>query len=328
MNEMIPSKPYDRFANKLMLLFALVALIAVALGCGESKPRVWQKAKPLAGKLDHPSALTVDGTNLYFVTGGTVASKNEGTNNVMKMPVGGGPAEIVFKGGDLIIDPHSIATDDDSVYFSASGLRKIAKSGGEAKLLTEAFSASEMIVDKDSVFWLPFVGQGMPAAPIYRVSKNGGAPTALTGPREGANGLSSDAENIYWSERSGIYRVAKAGGQVETVHTASADRPVGELRADGDAFYFLEGTSARSLFRIPRSGGPPVAIAKNVSDFWLGGDRIVFSRYTDSFSVAIFRIAKTGGEATELDRDGHLADLVLSGQTVLVADINTIYALN
>lgn len=311
----------------ISLAFALTALLAGVLGCGESKPQKWQNARSLADNLDHPSALTADGTTLYFVTGGTVASKNEGTNNLMKMPVGGGAPEVLFKGGDLIIDPHSIVTDEGSVYFSANGLRKVAKSGGDAKLLTAAFSASEMIVDKDSIFWLPFVGQGMPPAPIYKISKNGGEAVALTGPRDGANGMSADADNIYWIERSGIYRVPKTGGAVETVHSAAAGKAIGDLKADGDAFYFLEGDTAKRLYRFPRSGGPPVEIAKDVSQFWLGADQIVFSRFVDSFSVAIIRVAKTGGAEVELDRNGHLADLAIAGKTVLVADVRGLYSI-
>src|ERR1044072_3046799 len=78
----------------------LSILVAGASGCElkNSEP-TWTKSKIIAAKLDHPQALAVDGKYLYFILGGTVASQNEGTNNVMRMPIEGGAPTIVFKGG-------------------------------------------------------------------------------------------------------------------------------------------------------------------------------------------------------------------------------------
>ncbi|MBK7706270.1 MAG: hypothetical protein IPJ30_10930 [Acidobacteria bacterium] len=308
---------------RTLIPFLLVLL--AALGCGESKPSVWQKAKPVTEKLDHPSALIADAENLYFVTGGTVASKNEGTNNLMKMPVGGGAPELLFKGGDLIPDSLALGIDETHVYFSAGGLRKIPKKGGEAMLLTNAFSASDIVVDQTSVFWLPFVGEGMPAAPVYRVDKTGGEPVKLTGPRAGANGLCSDSTHLYWSESSGIQRVSKVGGPVETVHQTASDRMIGELQMDSSNFYFLEGTSSKSLFKLPLKGGAPVELAKNVTRFWQADDRIVFQRAITTFGDGLFFVSKSGGGETELDRDGYLASLATSGKRVFLSDISQIY---
>ena len=111
--------------RKLNLMIALSTVFAMFLGCGEirSKPQKWAKAKPLTERLDYPSALQNDEKFIYFVTGGTVASKNEGTNNVLKIPVGGGVPTVLFKGGEIIPDGQASAMDEKFIYFSGSNLR-------------------------------------------------------------------------------------------------------------------------------------------------------------------------------------------------------------
>src|SRR5688500_15416149 len=81
------------------IILSIGTIIGVILGCAESekKPQ-WQKAQIFAENLDHPAAIATDENFIYFVTGGTVASLNEGTSGVWKMPLAGGQAIQLFKG--------------------------------------------------------------------------------------------------------------------------------------------------------------------------------------------------------------------------------------
>lgn len=299
-------------------------------GCGESKPKQWSNVKSMAEKLDHPNAFATDEKFIYFITGGTVASQQEGTNNVMKMPVSGGAPTILFKGGDIIPDAEAIALDETYAYFSANGLRKIAKEGGESVLLTKAFIIWEIALDKENVYWMPYVGEGMQPAPIYSVSKNGGTPKAITDPRPSANGLCVDGDFVYWVQTDGIYKTTKQGGQIDKIYNTpgGGGQITSDLKSDAQNFYFLQGSSERDLMKLPKSGGDAKKIAEKVSKFWTGEDIIVFQRYITSFDVAIYKIGKDGGGETELDKNGYISDLIVGKNKIYLSDIVNIYELN
>lgn len=307
-----------------------MTLLAMILGCGEikTKPKEWKKAKPLTERLDHPNALASDEKFIYFITGGTVASKNEGTNNVMKMPVEGGTPTILFKGGEIIPDAETIALDENYVYFSANGLRRVPKTGGDATLLTEAFIAWEIVVDEENVYWMPFVGEGMSPAPVYSVSKNGGVPKTLTDPRPSANGLCIDDKFIYWIQTDGIYKTGKQGGaNIEKIYSMPPNGEISSnLKTDADNFYFLKVKSS-SLMKLAKTGGEPQPLAKNVGEFWVGENGIVFQRWVNSFDMAIVKIGKNGEGETELDAGGYLADLTVGKSKIYLSDIVKIYEL-
>jgi hypothetical protein len=313
------------------LILPMMILLAMILGCGEikTKPKQWKNAKPLTERLDHPNALASDEKFIYFITGGTVASKNEGTNNVMKMPIEGGAAPtVLFKGGEIIPDADAIALDETHVYFSANGLRRVPKNGGEATLLTRAFMASEIVVDNENVYWRPFVGEGMSPAPVYAVSKTGGEPKTLTDPRKTANGLCIDDKFVYWIQTDGIYKTDKQGGaNIEKIYSMPPDGEISsDLKMDADNFYFMQ-VKSRNLMRLSKTGGEPKQLAKDVGKFWVAENEIVFQRWVHSFDMAIVKVDKNGEGETTLDADGYLADLTIGKSKIYLSDIVKIYEL-
>src|SRR5215831_16441427 len=121
-----------------------IALLALAvIACRSTnqpkKSATWEKAKVLADKEDHPSKIVADGDAVYYVTGGTVASQQEGTNNIKKIAVKDGTVDVFVKGGAVIPDP-TLALDDKYLYWSDGGnLMRIAKAGGASeKLIPQA----------------------------------------------------------------------------------------------------------------------------------------------------------------------------------------------
>ncbi len=324
----------------LNLLLPIMGLLTFILGCGGSnaeKPQSeWQKAKPISGaaNLDHPQALAADDKFIYFVTGGTVASQQEGTNNVMKMPIGGGEPTILFKGGEAIPESSSIALDENYVYFEAGGLRRVPKAGGSAEVLSKSVSAWEIIVDNENIYFLPFTGEGSPVKPIYSLPKKGGEPKALTEPIN-RNGLCADDKFLYWTDADGVFKMSKTGGSIEKIYSTPNGEVSSDLQMDAENFYFLQGTSKKSLMRLPKAGGEAKQVAADVfMDFRIGGDEIVFRRglgYDSKFGTnmyALFKVPKTGGTETELDRNGFVASLIVGTNKVFTSDLSKIYALD
>lgn len=314
--------------RRLYFIFLMMSLLASLFGCGgnRSTAKSWQKAKPLTEDLDHPNALASDDKFIYFVTGGTVASQHEGTNNVMKMPIGGGAPTVIFKGGDIIPDAEALALDDEYLYFSADGLRRVAKTGGEATLLTQAFMTSEIVVDKENVYWMPYVGEGMTPAPVYAVAKKGGETKAITDRRPTANGLCVDDKFVYWIQTDGIYKTGKQGGSIEKIYTMPDSDISSDLRNDSDNFYFLH-VKSNNLMKLAKSGGEPTLLAKGVARFWVGKDEIVFQRWVHSFDMSIYKVDKNGTGETELDTNGYLAGLTIGKDRIFLSDISKIYEL-
>jgi hypothetical protein len=290
--------------------------------------KVWQKAKAVAGaeKLDHPRALAADDNFLYFVTGATVAGQQEGTNNLMKMPLGGGAPTVLFKGGESIPTDSMIALDDTFVYFIADGLRRIPKTGGDAAILVKGVNVWDIAVDNESIYWRPFVGEGTPPKPIYSMPKSGGEPKTITGPQM-ADGLAVDDKFVYWTQPDGVYKVVKSGGDVEKIHsTPSGETSIG-LKMDGYSFYFLSGRSKRNLMQMPKAGGGAKQFAAEVDMFWLGGMEVVYLRRSGVSESRLFKLAKAGGSETELDRGGFAADLVVGKNTIYISDVDKILEL-
>ena len=245
----------------------------------------------------------------------------------MKMPVEGGAPTILFKGGEIIPDAEGIALDETHVYFSANGLRRVPKTGGEATLLTKASIAWEIVVDNENVYWMPYVGEGMPPAPIYAVAKTGGEQRALTDPRKTANGLCIDDKFVYWIQTDGIYKTGKQGGSIEKVYSMPSGSEISsELKNDADNFYFMQ-VQSRNLMKLPKTGGEPKLLAKDVSKFWVGAGEIVFQRRKQVSNTAIMKIGKDGAGEIELDADGYLQDLIVGKSRIYFSDIVRIYEL-
>lgn len=295
----------------------------------KQKPAEWTNAKPLTERLDHPDALATDGQFIYFINGGgTVAGQQAGNNNLMKMPIGGGTPTAIFKGeSEIIPDADAIAQDENSIYLSANGLRRVPKAGSESQLLTRAFMASEIVADNDFVYWMPFTGEGMPPAPIFAVSKKGGKAIQLTDPRPTANGLCVDDEFVYWVQTDGLYRQSKKNSIPEKIYITPANEITSDLKMDSENFYFLQAKSKRNLMKLSKKGGAATLISKEPSQFWVGENDIIIMRYVGFTDTAIFKINKEGAGERKLD-SGYVSDLIIHQNKVYVSDMVKIYELN
>src|SRR5436190_8594688 len=107
----------------LSFVVALCVLLIALAACRSTNKESavsWGKARVLADKEDHPSTIVTDNEAVYFVTGGTVASQHEGTNNIKKILLTDGGVSVFVRGGDVIPDT-TLAIDDKYLYWSDGG---------------------------------------------------------------------------------------------------------------------------------------------------------------------------------------------------------------
>ncbi len=320
--------------NDRTLLFAAAIIAALAIACSsvEKKPE-WQNSERLAGGLDHPGALTADETNLYYVTGGTIASLHEGTSGVWKMPLAGGTPTQLFKGYQqdektiVLPDTFVMASDKKYVYFSANGIYRVPKDGGPAERMTSGMP-TEMAVDDDRIYWHNFTGEGMKATPLYSADKKGGEPKAIT---EAANisAIAIDGQYIYWSQPDGIYRMPKSGGSPAKIFAAPEKEPTYGIAAVADDLYFASGIGSASLMKMSKAGGQPTKVVEGVNTtfaFYVDEKFAYFVRNEGTFGTSVQRVPIGSGPAEKLD-DGYIAAYCVAGGRVFASDIANIYRL-
>src|SRR5258706_10780605 len=119
-----------------ILGFILCAGLLTLFGClGRlSAPAPsWTACKILADGQDHPQKILVDGANIYFVTGGTVASQHEGTNNIVRLSLKDGSRSVLVNGGERIPD-QVLALDEQFIYWTDGGnILRVPKTGGQSE---------------------------------------------------------------------------------------------------------------------------------------------------------------------------------------------------
>ena len=239
----------------------LTALLTMIFGCSETlKTPEWTKAKVIADNLDHPNAITIDDKNIYYITGGTIASLHEGTSGVWKIPLSGGQPVQIFKGYQkdekivILPDTFVAATDEKYVYYSTGYICRISKDGGEPEQIT-AGTPTEMVLDNDRIYWHNFVGEGMKSTPVYSVDKKGGEVKTLTD-AVNISAIVVDKDFLYWSQPDGIYKTPKIGGEKTKIYSVTGDKNyIDGLIADNETFYFTQGNGRNSLMKVSKNGG-------------------------------------------------------------------------
>jgi hypothetical protein len=322
---------------------AICIFLLAVLGCRSTKPSEgpsWTKAQVLSDREDHPSKIVADGKSIYFVTGGTVASKNEGTNNIKRITLSDGAVSIVVKGGQLI--PGSmLAVDDKFLYWSDGGnILRVPKEGGTSeKLIPNAAEPDEVLMDKDNIYWLIWTGEGSPPQPIMLAPRNGGGARQLTDPQDPTSGFALDNDFVYWMTGSGIKKIAKTGGAVTDVFRNTSKSPSLGLLMDAENFYFCQMNSKghSALMKLARATGQLTQLAPTINhtmEFVMDESSIYYFDYVPGMGsfgpVAVKKISKTGGDPITLDQGdaGWIKYLAVDQKQVYFTDISKVYALS
>jgi hypothetical protein len=299
----------------------------------------WTKAKVLADKEDHPSKIVTDGEAVYFVTGGTVASQHEGTNNIKKISLKDGSVGIFVRGGEIIPDT-TLAIDDKYVYWSDGGnILRVPKAGGSSeKIIPKAPKPDEIVMDGENIYWLIWGGEGSPPQPLMVAPKQGGEAKPLTPKYAGTSGIAEDENFVYWMTGDGIKEIRKIGGEVIAISHDSSPSPSLGLRMDEDNFYFCQMASngQSSLMRLSRKTGELSQLAPSINHTmeFVIDDRNVYYfdnvRGQGSFGpVALMKVPRSGGTPVEIDRGnaGWINHLAVDSKQIYFTDISKVYAI-
>jgi hypothetical protein len=320
----------------------MIALLALALTACRStnQPTVatWSKARVLAEKEDHPSKIVSDGEAVYFVTGGTVASQQEKTNNIKRISLKDGSVSVFVRGGDVIPDT-TLAIDDKYVYWSDGGnILRVPKAGGvNEKIIPKAPKPDQIVIDDNNIYWLIWGGEGSPPEPLMVAPKKGGAAKPLTPKYLGASGIAEDEDFVYWMTGDGLKEIRKIGGEVIAISHDRSRTPLG-LRMDADNFYFCQMASngESSLVRLSRKTGELAQLAPSINqtmEFVIDDTNVYYFdnvRGQGSFGpVALMKVPRNGGTPVEIDRGPagwvkHLAD---DSRQIYFTDISKVYAI-
>lgn len=192
--------------------------------------------------------------------------------------------------------PLSITVEGESAFFSGvdpadateGAIFELSLASGDMVMLAPYQGLSwSVAADAAHVYWLRID----PDPAVMAVPRAGGEPITLAELPDRAESLSLDATHLYWTEKRGVMRMPKSGGDVQTVWSglgfagAEPERRFADVAWTGSA-----GATSRGARGDTR--GYAMAIDEH-SIFWVEQrDR-----------VALLRVDKQGGEATILADD-------------------------
>jgi hypothetical protein len=299
----------------------------------------WSKAKVLSDNEDHPSRIISDGTAVFFVTGGTVASQQQGTNNIKRISLADGAVSKIVTGAK-VIPAAALAVDDKYLIWSDSGnLLRVEKAGGKGEsLVTGSGQPDEIAFDEQNLYWLLWTGEGSPPAPLMFASLDGGQAKQLTPPQPPTSGLALDGDYVYWMTAEGIKRVPKAGGEITDFYRNPNKQPSLGLQQDTENFYFCQ-MNARghsALMKLNKKSGQLTELTPSINhtmEFVVSGGMVYyFDEVPKSGSfgpVALRKVSTSGGAPVEIDQGdaGWIKYLAVDEKQVYFADIARVYAL-
>jgi Domain of unknown function (DUF5050) len=287
------------------LFLALMLLMACISGC---KTAAW-KARVLADKQDHPSKIISDGTYVFYVTGGTVASQNEGTNNVNRISLKDGNVSVLVKGGEHM-PSETLAADEKFLYWSEPGkIYRVPKTGGESEMIVSDAPGKpdEMVLDDDNIYWLVWGSSGSHNLPVLSARKSGGATQRLATGQEGYSGLCVDRNFVYWIAATGIRKVAKTGGGDTFLYRNPNKGPMSDMVQDTENLFYAQMDNHDNwvLMKISKQGGEPAKLAPSISEvmqFVANDSSIYYFDRESTNTFALRKVATGGGEPVTLDR--------------------------
>ncbi|EPX58742.1 hypothetical protein D187_003703 [Cystobacter fuscus DSM 2262] len=133
------------------------------------------------------TSLFADGDSLYYRELGSLSS-------TMKAPKSGAAAPIKLTRTSWYLD-----FDDANVYYAASGVYRIPKSGGTAVKL--AATGTRVVVDSERIYWLD-------GTALRAMCKDGTGAQVLASTGESYN-LAVDSTGVYWAGEGKIRKIAK-----------------------------------------------------------------------------------------------------------------------
>lgn len=294
----------------------------------------WHRATRLATGQDHPGALATDGEYVYYTTGGFQRSENA----VRRVPVLGGPSEILAQGG--FVPTGGIACDETHVYFTSStqpSVLRVPKTGGPPQIILRQLPQSprELVLDGTYVYLATF-RKDTPGF-IVRVPKTGGAAQILVSGRDAIHGLvpgDDDGDGaLYFVAGQELLKVGRDGGEIQTVLPKTDRVAAIRLVADGQSLFFFheqETIGRYALARLPKAGGPLTILARRGTALKQLAQSDTHLYFFDSaeHDILLVRVPKSGGEVETVDIGSNATgSITLHGGNLYFTDIDSVYRL-
>jgi hypothetical protein len=264
-----------------------------------------------------PTALAIDGTNVYWANDDVEAGFPTNQGTIALAPLAGSAPTVLASGRQA---PAAIAVDATAVYWvdggtgSADGsVNKVPIGGGAVTTLASGISPTAIALDATNVYFATVSASG--TGRIARVPKAGGAVTVLT--YFGVYmpwTMAIDGLSVYWidggdnsSAHGGVYKIPLDGGSPTAL--ASGEVYGRGLAIDASSAYF---TTRDAIKKVPLGGGAAttVATAPNVAvglaDLAIDANDVFFTATGDQDVCAQYRtgtVAKVpiaGGGVTTL----------------------------
>jgi hypothetical protein len=202
------------------------------------------------------NAITVDGANVYWVSGGP------GTAGAINAaPIGGGsPARVLYPSQ---VFPEAVVTDGTNLYWSNWGtfdaqgnyngdgaiLKAPVGGGSPTTLASSQLAPSALAIDSRNVYWTN-TGQLTPGGlaeadtgATMQVAIAGGNPITLAPNQNIGMGIAVVANTLYWTEYGfsspGDIKSVPVGGGTVTTLVANAQDPFG-LAVSGSVIYWTK----------------------------------------------------------------------------------------
>ena len=224
-------------------------LMATAIGGGG-------KIRAVSSGGDDPWAAAVRNGVVYWSSYGSSGSDG----SVKSAPVGGGFATTL---ATLQTFPYSIAVTDTDVYwtqrFDLDGTISDVDLAEPDTVITRANSLrypTELAVRGDALFWTSYLGNGG----VYTMptSGSGGAFSTIESSEVFPFAVTTDAQNVYWATRDGLYQRPLGGGPVKQI--APAAQRIIDIASDGQRVYWGD-YYANTVTSVAVGGGAVTTIA-------------------------------------------------------------------
>ncbi len=290
-------------------------------------PPSWVRATPIARPVDHPLGVAVDGSDVYFVTGGFEQAENA----VRHVKIEGGPVETLAKVGQIVSG--ELCIDREYVYFSSefdNAVLRVPRIGGAPSVIARAPAPQHLAIDATHVYFSTFAKQE-PGGTLQRVPKAGGATEVLLSGHPGIGGLVVDEHDLYFRSNKGLWKLPKSGGAAQSLWLRPDRSDVDRLTADATHLYFFyrRDGGRYSVARLDKHGGTPEIIGPIASPsghLALSDSHVYFFREASMTEDALAKVPKSGGPTETVDGSGYSTGyLAVAGGDVYFTDLTTVY---
>jgi hypothetical protein len=172
---------------------------------------------------------------------------------------------VLVENEELVLE---LALDETHIYWvSDQLLHKLPVAGG-TPVEVGASEGETVALDATHAYFA-----GGIRGTITKLSKDGGSPETIVTDEKDPTSIAVDSTGVYWANWSSYDNAPVADGSiVRSALDGSGVEPLAEglvyprgLALDADSIYFVS-ASDETLYRLPKSGGTPVALATGLYD--------------------------------------------------------------